>query len=172
MSQGKNYLLQLKKIMNILQPKSKTREKKQKKKLDEDPKNVDEYNDNVKYNAAFPEKIKVIWENINQQQANANLLEDNLHHIEDKDFFRVWSCYGVPRILQIKKEEKDAKLEADRKKFKKQVKQRYRDALVAISNIKAEFENYIDERTIDSYEKIFNAFCNQKFVIEEMFATR
>ena len=68
-------------------------------------------------------------------------------------------------------EEKDAKLEADRKKFKKQVKQRYRDALVAISNIKAEFENYIDERTIDSYEKIFNAFCNQKFVIEEMMAT-
>ena len=141
------------------------------KKLDEDPKNVDEYNENVKYNAAFPEKIKVIWENINQQQANANLLEDNLHHIEDKDFFRVWSCYGVPRILQIKKEEKDAKLEADRKKFKKQVKQRYRDALIAISNIKAEFENYIDERTIDSYEKIFNAFCNQKFVIEEMIAT-
>ena len=141
------------------------------KKLDEDPKNVDEYDQSVKYCAAFPEKIKVIWENINNQQENTNLLEENLHKIEDKDFFRVWSCYGVPRILQIKKEEKDAKLEADRKKFKKSVKQRYRDALISISNIKSEFENYIDERTIDNYEKIFNAFCNQKFVIEEMIVT-
>ena len=141
------------------------------KKLDEEPKNVDEYNEDVKYCAAFPEKIKGIWEKINNQQANAGLLEENLHQIEDKDFFRVWSCYGVPKILQIKKEETDARLEADRKKFKKSVKQRYRDALVSISNIKAEFENYIDERTIDGYEKIFNAFCNQKFVIEEMIAT-
>ena len=141
------------------------------KKLDEEPKNVDEYNEDIKYCAAFPEKIKGIWEKINNQQANAGLLEENLHHIEDKDFFRVWSCYGVPKILQIKKEETDARLEADRKKFKKSVKQRYKDALVSISNIKAEFENYIDERTIDGYEKTFNAFCNQKFVIEEMMAT-
>ena len=141
------------------------------KKLDEEPKNVDEYNEDVKYCAAFPEKIKGIWEKINNQQANAGLLEENLHQIEDKDFFRVWSCYGVPKILQIKKEETDARLEADRKKFKKSVKQRYKDALAAISNIKAEFENYIDERYIDGYEKIFNDFCNQKFVIEEMMAT-
>ena len=120
------------------------------KKLDEEPKNVDEYNDDVKYCAAFPEKIKGIWEKINNQQANAGLLEENLHQIEDKDFFRVWSCYGVPKILQIKKEETDARLEADRKRFKKSVKQRYRDALIAISNIKSEFENYIDERSIDN----------------------
>ena len=73
------------------------------KKLDEEPKNVDEYNEDVKYCAAFPEKIKGIWEKINNQQANAGLLEENLHQIEDKDFFRIWSCYGVPKILQIKK---------------------------------------------------------------------
>ena len=138
------------------------------KKLDEEPKTVEDYNDDIKYCAAFPEKIKGIWEKINNQQANAGLLEDNLHQIDDKDFFRMWSCYGIPKILQIKKELTDARLEADRKKFKKLEKQKYQDTLKEISQIRQEFENNTIIQEIDSFEETFKFFSSQKYIIEQM----
>ena len=46
---------------------------------------------------------KGIWEKINNQQENAELLEDNFNEIKREDFFRMWSCYGIPKYLQIKK---------------------------------------------------------------------
>ena len=137
-------------------------------KLDEKPTTVDEYNDDIKYCANLGVKMKGIWEKINNQQENAELLEDNFNEIKREDFFRMWNCYGIPKYLQIKKEETDARLEADRKVFKKEVKQKYRDYIIKISELRQDFETKSIIKEIDTYEESFKNFSSLKYDIEKM----
>ncbi len=137
-------------------------------KLDNEPQTVDEYNEDIKYCANLGEKMKGIWEKINNQQENAELLEDNFNEIKREDFFRMWSCYGIPKYLQIKKEETDARLEADRKVFKKQIKKKYKDTIIEISKLRQDFETNTVINEIDTFEETFKNFSSQKYDIEQM----
>jgi len=137
------------------------------KKLEEEPQTVDEYDSLVKYCENLNTHIKTIWEKLECQQQNAELLEDNFYMLSKENFFRMWSCYGVPRILQIKKAETVSRLIVDRKKFKKELKVRLTDVLIEISSIKNEFESNTVLNSIENYEKNFEVFASLDYRINK-----
>ena len=137
-------------------------------KLETVPNTVDEYDEMVKYCHDFNIKIKGIWEKIHSQQENAELLEENFISMVYDDIRKMWACYGFPKYLNYKKEETVARLEADRKVFKKKVKQRYKDTIEEISKMRQDFETNTLISEIDTYEETFKFFSSQKYDIEKM----
>ena len=137
-------------------------------KLEQVPESVNEYDEMVKYCQDFNNKIKGIWEKINAQQENAVLLEENCISMIYNDIRKMWSCYGFPKILHYKKEETVARLEADRKIFKKKVKQRYQETIIEISKLRQDFETNTIINEIDTYEETYKFYSSQKYEIEKM----
>jgi len=137
------------------------------KKLEEEPQTVDEYDFLVKYCENLNNHIKKIRDILESQQNNADLLEENFYMLSKEDFFRMWSCYGVPKILQSKKAETVSRLNFDRKKFKKELKVRLTDALIEISAIKNEFESNTVLNSINNYEKNYETFASLDYRINK-----
>ena len=138
------------------------------KKLEEEPQSVDEYKALMKYCEDLNEQLRVIWKKINSQQQNAELLEENFFILKREDFFRMWSCYGIPKYLHLKKQETLSRLGVDRKKFKKELKQRYFNTIQEISKIRNDYESSTVNTDIDNYEKYYNTFSDLNYRIERM----
>jgi dynein heavy chain, axonemal len=138
------------------------------KRLEQEPQTVDEYDSLVKYCENLNNQLTGIWKKIDSQQMNADLLEENFFTMKKEDFFRMWSCYGIPRYLYYKKQDTVSRLVSDRKKFKKELKQKYLTTLQDISKIRSDYESSTVISDIDNFEKSFYTFSDLNYRIEKM----
>lgn len=138
------------------------------KKLEQEPQTVDEYDSLVKYCENLNNQLTGIWKKIDSQQMNADLLEENFFTMKKEDFFRMWSCYGIPRYLYYKKQDTVSRLVSDRKKFKQELKQKYLTTLQDISKLRSDYESSTVISDIENFEKSFYTFSDLNYRIEKM----
>ncbi|MGL4948315.1 MAG: dynein heavy chain, partial [Mycoplasma sp.] len=135
--------------------------------LEEEPKNAYDYEKLILYCRDWDITMKSIWDKINTQQENGEWLEENFNQIKTEDFFRMWSCYGIPRFWYVKREDTIARLEDKRKILKKEVKQNYKDIVIEISQLRQEFETKTVINEIDNYEDTFWFFSSMFYQIND-----
>jgi hypothetical protein len=138
------------------------------KKLEEEPQNVDHYEELIEYCNNLNKKLDGIWKKIKCQQSNVELLEENFYLMKRDEFNKMWSCYGIPKLLHMKKAECLSRLVKDRKRFKVELKADKDKTLMDISQLKNDYETNILISDINDYEKDYFKFSALNYRIERM----
>ena len=138
------------------------------KKLETEVHSIRDYDTMNKYCINLNENIQGIWKKLECQQQNAELLEDNLYEMKKEDFFKMWACYGIPRIIFVKKSEVMFELDKKRKDLKSEQKTEYKKTLQDISNLKNDYETNLLINNTDNYERNYEIFSDLNFKIDKM----
>ena len=138
------------------------------KKLEEEPIYVDHYEELIEYCNNLDKKLDGIWKKIKAQQSNVELLEENFYLMKRDEFNKMWSCYGIPKLLHLKKTECLSRLVKDRKRFKIELKAEKDKTLDDISQLKNDYETNILISDLNDFEKDYLKFSALNYRIERM----